>query len=49
VRHGYKAGDEVPHLFIREAIEGYLISLDKHGEPVPPGTLDAEVIEIAIG
>ena len=34
---------------IREAIEGYLISLDKHGDPVPPGILDEEVIEVAIG
>ena len=29
---------------IREAIEGYLKSLKKHGDPVPPGILE-EVIE----
>ena len=33
---------------IREAIEGYLKSLRKHGEPVPPGILE-EVIEVASG
>lgn len=33
---------------IREAITGYLKSLRKHGEPVPPG-IDEEVLEIAIG
>ena len=33
---------------IREAIEGYLKSLRKHGEPVPPGILE-EVIEVAGG
>ena len=32
---------------IREAIEGYLKSLDKHGDPVPPGIL-GEVIEVAV-
>lgn len=33
-------------LNIREAIEGYLESLNKHGEPVPPSILE-EVIEVA--
>lgn len=33
---------------IREAIEGYLKSLRKHGDPVPPGILE-EVIEVAGG
>ena len=33
---------------IREAIEGYLQSLRKHGDPVPPGILE-EVIEVAGG
>jgi predicted RNase H-like HicB family nuclease len=33
---------------IREAIEGYLKSLQKHGEPVPSGILK-EVIEVAGG
>ena len=33
---------------IREAIEGYLKSLRKHGDPVPPSILE-EVIEIAGG
>ena len=31
---------------IREAIEGYLESLRKHDEPVPPSILE-EVIEVA--
>ncbi|MCU1335191.1 MAG: uncharacterized protein JWO19_772 [Bryobacterales bacterium] len=30
---------------IREAIEGYLKSLLKHGDPVPPG-IEEEVIEV---
>jgi len=33
---------------IREAIEGYLSSLRKHGDPVPPG-IHEEVIEVAVG
>lgn len=33
---------------IREAIEGYLQSLMKHGEPVPPGITE-EIIEVAAG
>ena len=33
---------------IREAIEGYLKSLKKHGDPVPPSILE-EGIEVAIG
>jgi len=33
---------------IREAIEGYLQSLRKHGEPVPP-SISEEVIEVAGG
>ena len=33
---------------IREAIEGYLKSLRKHGDPVPPGILE-EVIEVSGG
>lgn len=33
---------------IREAIEGYLKSLRKHGEPVPPSILE-EVIEVPGG
>jgi predicted RNase H-like HicB family nuclease len=33
---------------IREAIEGYLLSLKKHGDPVPPSILE-EVIEVAGG
>lgn len=31
---------------IREAIEGYLQNLKKHGDPVPPSILE-EVIEVA--
>jgi len=33
---------------IREAIAGYLKSLKKHGEPIPPG-IEEEVVEIALG
>jgi predicted RNase H-like HicB family nuclease len=33
---------------IREAIELYLKSLRKHGEPVPPG-IEEEVIEVSGG
>ena len=33
---------------IREAIEGYLKSLRKHGDPLPPGILE-EVVEVAAG
>ena len=33
---------------IREAIDGYLRSLRKHGEPAPPGILE-EVIEVSGG
>jgi antitoxin HicB len=31
---------------IREAIEGYLISLRKHGDPPPPSIIE-EVIEVS--
>jgi antitoxin HicB len=31
---------------VREAIEGYIKSLTKHGEPVPPSILE-EIIEVA--
>jgi predicted RNase H-like HicB family nuclease len=30
---------------IRDAIQGYLASLEKHGEPIPPGITE-EIIEI---
>jgi predicted RNase H-like HicB family nuclease len=33
---------------IREAITGYLRSLRKHGEPIPPG-IEEDVVEIALG
>lgn len=33
---------------VREAIEGYIKSLTKHGEPVPPGILK-EIVEVAGG
>jgi antitoxin HicB len=33
---------------IREAIEGYLISLRKHGDPIPPSIIE-EVIEVVGG
>lgn len=32
---------------IREAIAGYVASLKKHGEPVPP-SIDEEVVEITV-
>lgn len=32
---------------IREAIAGYVESLRKHGEPIPP-SIDEEVVEIGI-
>ena len=32
---------------IREAIEGYLKSLKKHGDPIPPSILE-EVIEVSV-
>lgn len=31
---------------IRDAIEGYLASLEKHGEPVPP-PVSEEIIEVS--
>lgn len=31
---------------IREAIEGYILSLRKHGDPVPP-SIQEEIIEVA--
>ncbi|MHB8542030.1 MAG: type II toxin-antitoxin system HicB family antitoxin [Candidatus Acidiferrales bacterium] len=30
---------------IRDAIEGYLVSLQKHGEPVPP-SIHEEIVEV---
>ena len=33
---------------IREAIEGYIMSLRKHGDPVPPSIIE-EVIEVVGG
>jgi predicted RNase H-like HicB family nuclease len=32
---------------IREAIEGYLESLQQHGEPIPP-TIDEEVVDVVV-
>lgn len=32
---------------IRDAIAGYVESLRKHGEPIPP-SIDEEVVEIAV-
>ncbi|HEV2299249.1 MAG TPA: type II toxin-antitoxin system HicB family antitoxin [Candidatus Acidoferrales bacterium] len=31
---------------IRDAIEGYLASLEKHGEPIPP-PIQEEIVEIS--
>ncbi len=33
---------------IREAMEGYLESLRKHGDPIPP-SINEEIIEVSIG
>jgi antitoxin HicB len=33
---------------IQEAIRGYIRSLQKHGEPIPPG-IEEEIVEIALG
>ena len=32
---------------IHDAIKGYLISLEKHNEPIPP-SINEEIIEVAI-
>lgn len=32
---------------IRDAIEGYVASLKKHGEPIPP-SIDEDVVEVAV-
>lgn len=32
---------------IRQAIEGYLESLEAHGEPVPP-SIDEEIVEVMV-
>lgn len=32
---------------IRDAIQGYLASLEKHGDPVPP-PIDEEVVELKL-
>lgn len=37
-----------PTANIREAIEGYLQSLRKHGEPIPPSIME-EVVEVTGG
>lgn len=46
ISQGQTRGDAT--LNIREAIEGYLKSLEKHGDPAPPGILE-EVIEVSGG
>jgi predicted RNase H-like HicB family nuclease len=33
---------------IRDAIQGYLASLEKHGEPIPP-LVGEDVVEIQVG
>jgi antitoxin HicB len=33
---------------IQEAIRGYIRSLQKHGEAIPPG-IEEEIVEIALG
>jgi antitoxin HicB len=32
---------------IRDAVEGYVASLKKHGEPIPP-SIDEDVVEVAV-
>ncbi len=32
---------------IQEAIEGYIESLEKHGEPIPP-PIEEEVVEVGV-
>jgi predicted RNase H-like HicB family nuclease len=32
---------------VADAIQGYLVSLNKHGEPVPPAITE-EVVEVAV-
>ena len=32
---------------IRDAIEGYVASLKKHGEPIPP-SIDEDIVEVAV-
>lgn len=32
---------------IRDAVEGYVASLKKHGEPIPP-SIDEDVVDVAI-
>jgi len=46
VSQGRTRGEATENL--RDAIEGYLRSLRKHGDPLPPSTLE-EVIEVASG
>jgi len=36
------------HANIQEAITGYLRSLRKHGEPIPPG-IEEDVVEVVAG
>jgi antitoxin HicB len=36
------------HANILEAIAAYLKSLDKHGEPIPPG-IEEEIVEVVAG
>lgn len=33
---------------IKDAIQGYLASLEKHGEPVPP-PIEEEIVEVSVG
>ena len=32
---------------VQDAIRGYLESLEKHGEPIPP-SIDEEIVEVAV-
>ena len=38
---------EEPLANIKDAIEGYLVSLRKHDEPIPP-SIDEETVEVSV-
>lgn len=45
VSQGVTRGEAIAN--VREAIEGYLASLQKHGEPIPPSIME-EVVEVSL-
>ena len=46
ISHGQTRAEATDNM--REAIEGYLISLRKHGDPIPPSIIE-EVIQVVSG